>query len=154
MVTKYVGQLVTFTDNSNDPSITLYSWNFGDGATGTGNPVTHIYSSPSTYTVTHSTTNNCGTTWCPSQQITILSTATPTPTPTPVPGGVCSWITSVGGWNNLNWANNVLTAYYVYIGTPGYSVGYSPVTWVSVLGLYYYYIGNKANGNSQTGCSF
>ena len=86
----------------------------------------------------------------------LLSVATPTltPIPTPVPADICSWITAQGGWNNLNWTNHVLKAYYVYIGAPGYTIGYSPVTWDSVLGLYYYYIGLKSMGNSKTGCGF
>lgn len=75
------------------------------------------------------------------------------PTP-PVPTDICTWITNAGGWNNLNWTTNVLYAYYEYIGMIGYDVEYSPISWNSVLGLYYYYIGLKAEGNVKTGCVF
>ncbi len=34
----------------NDPTIT--AWNFGDGQTGTGSPVSHVYAAPGTYVVT------------------------------------------------------------------------------------------------------
>jgi hypothetical protein len=67
---------------------------------------------------------------------------------------ICGWILSNGGWNNLNWTNNVLESYYTYIGAPGYSVDYTPLTWDSVLGLYYYYIGLKSEGNNKTNCIF
>ena len=70
------------------------------------------------------------------------------------PTDICTWITAQGGWDGLSWADNVLKAYYVYIGAPGYTIGYSPVTWDSVLGLYYYYIGLKDMGNNKTGCGF
>ncbi len=73
-------------------------------------------------------------------------------THTPVPVDICTWIADLGGWNNLNWTDDILQAYYVYIETPGYTIGYSPVTWDSVLGLYYYYIGLKDMGNSKIGC--
>ena len=33
-------------------------------------------------------------------------------------------------------------------------VGFSPVTWDDVIGLYYYYIGNKSTGDTKTGCTF
>ncbi len=50
----YIGDLVTFdaglsTDNGR---IISYTWIFGDGAEGTGNPSTHIYNIPGQYNVT------------------------------------------------------------------------------------------------------
>ena len=67
---------------------------------------------------------------------------------------VCSWIDSIGGWENLQWTSHVLEAYYVYIGASGHSIGFSPVTWNDVLGLYYYYINDLSAGNGKTGCGF
>ncbi len=54
-----IGQTVTFTANATDPGgLPLsYSWAFGDGATTTGNPVTHVYTSANTYTVTVTASN-------------------------------------------------------------------------------------------------
>jgi gliding motility-associated-like protein len=49
-----------FTAHSSDTSINSYVWDFGDSHTGTGNPVTHIYTSPGTYSVTLITTNSSG----------------------------------------------------------------------------------------------
>jgi len=73
-------------------------------------------------------------------------------------GGICDWITGFGGWKSIEWVNHVLAAYYVYIGVPGYTVGFSPVTWNDVLGLYFYYINQARNdpssGNAKTGCGF
>lgn len=69
-----------------------------------------------------------------------------------VVGDVCSWITGLGGWRNLQWTSHVLEAYYVYIGADGHSVGFSPVTWNDVLGLYYYYINDPTAGNGKIGC--
>ena len=67
---------------------------------------------------------------------------------------VCTWITSIGGWRNLSWADHVLEAYYVYIGAAGHSVGFLPVTWDDVLVLYYYYIGSLSSAESKSGCGF
>jgi PKD repeat protein len=48
--------IVTFdagssTDSSSDQSILTYSWNFGDGSTGTGIKTNHVYTKKGTYTV-------------------------------------------------------------------------------------------------------
>jgi len=70
------------------------------------------------------------------------------------PVDISTWIINAGGWDNLNWTDNILHAYYEYIGMPGYDVEYSPITWDSILGLYYYYLGLKEEGNAKTGCAF
>jgi len=55
----YLGQTVAFTSTS--PGATSFSWNFGDGQSGTGNPATHIYSAAGTYQATLSITCTYGT---------------------------------------------------------------------------------------------
>ena len=47
------GCTVTFFSTDPNPPSPI-NWNFGDGATGTGNPITHVYLSNGTYTVTAS----------------------------------------------------------------------------------------------------
>jgi PKD repeat protein len=42
----------TGSTDSQGYRITGYTWNFGDGTTGTGPAVTHTYTFPGTYTVT------------------------------------------------------------------------------------------------------
>jgi PKD repeat protein len=69
-----VGQTVTFDASSSydpDGSIVSYSWNFGDGSTASGAVVQHSYSSPGTYTVTLTVTDNNGLTASISKQITV-----------------------------------------------------------------------------------
>ena len=56
-------RVITFTDNSvaNVGTLTNWVWNFGDGNTATGTPVTHIYPTAGNYnaTLTVTTSNNC-----------------------------------------------------------------------------------------------
>ncbi|MEM6272030.1 MAG: PKD domain-containing protein [Bacteroidota bacterium] len=52
---------VTFTDNStNQYPIVNWAWDFGDGNTGTGAPVTHTYANPGVYSVTLIVTDSLG----------------------------------------------------------------------------------------------
>ncbi len=44
-----VGETITFTCNT--PDVVSYSWDFGDGSTASGNPVTHVYTATGTVTV-------------------------------------------------------------------------------------------------------
>ena len=54
------GQEVTFTSNVRGDAPITYSWDFGDGNTGSGESATHTYDEPGTYTVTLSASNNVG----------------------------------------------------------------------------------------------
>ncbi len=51
---------VTFTAVSNNGII--YNWNFGDGGTGIGSPITHTFTNSGTYTVTMTVTTSAGCT--------------------------------------------------------------------------------------------
>ncbi len=56
----YVNQTITFdaSNSVDDGTITSYSWNFGDGANGSGKTVTHSYQNPGEYTVVLTVTDN------------------------------------------------------------------------------------------------
>lgn len=62
-----------------DGSIVGYNWNFGDGATGSGNAATsHVYQTPGTYTATLTVTDNSGLTDVATQ--TVQATQAPVTT--------------------------------------------------------------------------
>jgi len=76
----------SFTDASYDPDgfVVSWSWSFGDGATsGERNP-THTYSTPGTYEVTLTVTDNAGAADSESKNVTVILPA-PTPTPSYTP---------------------------------------------------------------------
>ncbi len=50
--TGVVGQPVTLNGSASTGSIAQYIWNFGDGTSGTGVTVQHVYGAPGTYTAT------------------------------------------------------------------------------------------------------
>ena len=60
-----------------DGSVTSYSWNFGDGTTGSGSTTTHTYSQHGTYTVKLTVTDNKGATTTTSKTITIAQAKPP-----------------------------------------------------------------------------
>jgi len=61
--TKLVGSTITFDaslSKDDDGTIVSYSWNFGDGASGTGKVATHSYSTSGTFNVTLTVTDDRG----------------------------------------------------------------------------------------------
>ena len=57
-----LGQPITFTDQSilNSPGAATYQWNFGNGQSGTGSPITYTYPTANTYNVTLTVINSAG----------------------------------------------------------------------------------------------
>ena len=58
-----MGQPVTFDGSESQPGsnpIDTYTWDFGDGNTGSGAVVEHVYNAPGTYNVTLTVTDTAG----------------------------------------------------------------------------------------------
>jgi PKD repeat protein len=51
---------ITFTGSAQGSEPLAYAWDWGDGGTATGNPVTHAYAAPGDYLVTLTVSNDCG----------------------------------------------------------------------------------------------
>lgn len=67
------GNTVTLTDQSTDDgSITSQSWNFGDGGTGSGTPVSHGYFAGGSYTVGLTVIDNDGNSANTSKVVTVV----------------------------------------------------------------------------------
>lgn len=67
--------------NDTDGTISKYDWNFGDGTTGTGKTVSHVYSKAGPYNVILTVTDNAGATNSKTLQVTALApNALPTAT--------------------------------------------------------------------------
>jgi len=62
------------TSSDCDGSILSYTWDFGDGQTGTGATAQHVYTAPGTYTVALTTTDDTGQTATATGSVTVLGT--------------------------------------------------------------------------------
>ncbi len=94
--TAVAGQPVSFTAATAFPTtpgavIQSYSWTYGDGGIDSGQRVSHVYSSPGTYTVILTVTDSTGASAQASTTITVTSNVPP-----PMPGIT---VTYQPGWN-------------------------------------------------------
>jgi len=73
-------QVVTFDASTSTPAaqIASYSWTFGDGSTGTGQVVSHLYTSTDTWTVTLTITDVFGRAVSTSKLLTTTQSPAPT----------------------------------------------------------------------------
>jgi gliding motility-associated-like protein len=100
---------VTFQDASSAP-ITKWEWNFGDGSTGTGSPVTHLYNTSGNFNVSVIFTDNKG---CEGKltKPAVIQIESPTVKITSVPEGGCipytytptATVTAVDGVASYSW---------------------------------------------------
>jgi len=73
--TKVDETVIFHADGSTDNlGIASYEWNFGDGATGTGLTVNHIYKNPGSYTVTLTAKDTAGNSDVDSITVTVVDT--------------------------------------------------------------------------------
>jgi PKD repeat protein len=69
-----VGQTISFTGSvSGGTSPYTYTWNFGDSSTGSGNPVSHVYSSAGVYSVVLTVTDAAGHVASATNSVTVTS---------------------------------------------------------------------------------
>jgi PKD repeat protein len=142
----------TFAGSGSDRDGTIagYSWNFGDGTTGSGQNPLRTYATAGTYQVTLTVTDNQGATGTFTRSVTV--TAPTTPTAPGAPTGVTA--TAGNGSATVSWTppgnsgGSPITAYVVtpYIGstakTPVEVTGNPPARTATVSGL--------ANGTTYT----
>ena len=80
-----VNSTVTFdaTSSTSGVPIVYYEWDFGDGNSGTGMIVQHVYNSATTYTVGLRITDELGKQNTLQKRLVVYETTAPTPTPAP-----------------------------------------------------------------------
>jgi PKD repeat protein len=92
-----VGQTISFTGSATGgTSPYTYTWNFGDSSTGSGNPVSHVYSSAGTYSVVLTVTDAAGHVASATNSVTVTSPLSASFTYSPSNPGVLTSVQFTG----------------------------------------------------------
>ncbi|MBK7957292.1 MAG: PKD domain-containing protein [Bacteroidetes bacterium] len=119
--------------SSSTPGAT-FAWNFGDGGTGTGSPVNHIYNSPGVYIVTLTATYTGSCTGSASVTAGIIVRPRPTVNiSTPDPNVFCGTIGNV----NMAVASPAILTTYQWFRAPSTFLASGSTYTSNVLGSYY-----------------
>ena len=78
-VTKLKATFDASASTDTDGTVAGYSWDFGDGTSGTGKNATHTYAAAGTYPVTLTVTDDDGTTATTTKDVTAVANLAPTP---------------------------------------------------------------------------
>ncbi len=72
-----LGQTIAFSASGSSGPITNYLWTFGDGSSGQGVTMTHVYNAPGTYTATLTVVGSGGQQAADSAQVTVATAPQP-----------------------------------------------------------------------------
>jgi len=125
------GQPIQFNGSGSfdpDGTISVYSWAFGDGTTGTGVSPTHTYASPGSYTVALSVTDNSGASSSASTSASVSGSVPPLAAPSSLSATfskskvVLTWVDNSGNETGFRIERSTDGQTFTEIGTVGANV--------------------------------
>lgn len=142
------------TSNDPDGTIVSYAWNFGDGTTGTGATVSHVYATAGNFTATLTVTDNGGATGSASVQVTVTNPVNQLPVAHP--GGPYSAL--IGQALTLNGTQSsdpdgTIVAYAWNLGNGATGTGASPAVSYAAAGSYTVTLTVTDNGGATASAS-
>jgi len=125
------GQAIQFNGSGSfdpDGTITVYSWAFGDGTTGTGVSPTHTYAGPGGYTVALSVTDNSGASSSASTSASVSASIPPPAAPSNLSASfskskvLLTWVDNSGNETGFRIERSPDGQTFTEIGTVGANV--------------------------------